>query len=113
MRYNMQASSGLVSALGVQHCDPNEPCQRRDCHKVAGKTYCTPWYNDPACITRVQSCRGLIAQCIVAYLGTAAGGAACYTCLVGTAGAGLYACLPLCGVSAEALQYAINNCTPN
>ena len=94
-------------------CDPNENCRRRDCRRVAGRNYCTPYYNDPSCITRIEACRGRIAECIVVYLGLAGAGAACYACLAGTAGAGLAACAPACGVAGYALEQAILRCSPS
>jgi hypothetical protein len=95
------------------NCDPNEDCRTRDCRRVAGRRYCTPYYNNPACITRVEACRGRIAECIMTYVGLAGGAAGCYACIAGTSGAGIMACAPICGIAGAALERAILHCSPS
>jgi hypothetical protein len=82
---------------------------------------CESYLDDPICIARRTACRGQLTACVTSGLVAYGAGSVCVGCVAaGTiasgftggaaAAAAAAACVSVCGVSAGALEQAINNC---
>ena len=107
-------------------CNPQENCTRRG-PNLPSPTLRNPnrtvktYFDDPICIARRTACQGELKVCLIASLVTHQAGAACIACVTAgviasgyTGGAAAQAaaavCLGVCGISATALEKAINTC---
>lgn len=126
VQWKVAAMPSVSAGVTPQGCDPQENCTRqgpnypcptrRNPFKV-----CKSYFDDPICLTRRTSCNGQLTNCVTSGLVAYGAGSACVGCVAaGTiasgytggaaAAAAAAACVGVCGLSAGALERAINSC---
>lgn len=119
----MMTKKGIVLLLTLTSvksfaCNPNRNCMQ------AGPDYpCGTWsepfrmcpsqIENPFCLTERLACKAKLATCVSSVLVGTSAGALCGPCIVsiwGTAGASAAACVPACGLTAVAIEQAVQQC---
>lgn len=118
----VQSVVGLVLVLAATQSSAFANCNY-SCTVAGPELPCPTWseplrmcptsFDDPTCLARRSLCQGTFAACVTAALTSEGAGAACVAGVIADFEAGgsiTTATVALCGLAAEAVQQAANNC---